>query len=38
MAHTPGFEVSQVQEYARIPVERDSTPSKVAENVHAGRR
>ena len=38
MTHTPRLEVSQVQEYTCVPVECNSTPSKVAENVYTGRR
>ena len=35
--HTPRLEVSQVHEYARVPVECDSAPRNVAEDVHASR-
>jgi len=33
----PRLEVPQVQEYTRVTVECNSTPSEVAEDVYAGR-
>ena len=38
MTYTPRLEVSQVQEYTCVPVECNSTPGKIAENVDTGRR
>ena len=35
---TPLFEVSQVEEQARVPIERDEFPGAVVEDVQARRR